>query len=89
MSIATERDLYLIWSNEHNGWWAGMQGYTARISEARAFSRAQAMQICTKAIPGTAERIGALPELPVRQTDALALVERYRGLFPDRVEVWQ
>ena len=86
---AGDDEWYFIWSHEHAAWWASA-GYTKSMTEARVFSRKQALAICTAALPGTAARMGTMPELPVRKEDAFALLDRYRGTFPDRAaEAWQ
>jgi hypothetical protein len=62
-------DLYLIWSNEHGGWWKpGCHGYTKGLTEAGRFSRGQALGICRDSIP-TAMHIGMISEIPVRLAD--------------------
>lgn len=41
---------YLIWSNEHRGWWkASRHGYTTRTDKAGQFSFEEAQQICDNA----------------------------------------
>jgi len=61
---------YLIWSHEHSAWWGpGEHGYTPELTEAGRYTREDALRICRKAMPGTAARLGALPELPVRLAD--------------------
>ena len=41
---------YLIWSNEHRGWWKqNRHGYTTRTDKAGQFSFEQAKQICENA----------------------------------------
>lgn len=61
---------YYIFSFEHGAWWmAGRRGYTKQLSKAGVYSRIEALQICTKALPGTASRMGAMPELPVPVAD--------------------
>jgi hypothetical protein len=66
---------YLIWSHEHGRWWLpGGRGYTTNLAEAGRYSRVRALTICARAIPGTAERLGALPELPVRLADLEAIL---------------
>jgi len=62
--------MYLVWSHEHGAWWgaAGL-GYTTDVDKAVRFSRDAALRICRDAIPGTAARLGTLPELPVRLAD--------------------
>ena len=63
-------DGYLVWSNEHGKWWrAQSMGYTRDVKDAGVYSREDAIKICRKAIPGTAGRIGMLPEIPVRLSD--------------------
>ncbi len=62
-------ELYLVWSNEHEGWWKpGGWGYSRGLTEAGHFSRSQALEICRKAIP-TAAHIGLISEIPVRLID--------------------
>ena len=71
---------YLIWSHEHGAWWGpGRHGYVQAVADAGRYSHAQAMAICADAMPGNLERLGVLPELPVREADAVALVTSYRG----------
>jgi hypothetical protein len=85
-----EIDLYLIWSHEHRAWWKGPSGYTPHLSEALQVDRARALQICRHAMPGTAARMSALPELPVRLFDVLAFTAAYRAEHPDwPVEDWE
>jgi hypothetical protein len=67
-------EIYLIWSHEHGQWWkSAAHGYTSSPAEAGWYNREDALAICIKAIPGTAERLGALPELPVRLADLQAM----------------
>src|SRR2546422_8179969 len=41
---------YLIWSNEHQGWWkANRHGYTTRTDKAGHFSFGEASAICEQA----------------------------------------
>jgi hypothetical protein len=41
---------YIIWSNEHARWWRPhSQGYTALISNAGRYTKAQATEICENA----------------------------------------
>lgn len=76
---------YLIWSHEHMQWWLpGQAGYTSRLSEAGRYTHAEALMLCAQAIPGTARRIGALPELPVRAPDVASIVADYDSRYPDR-----
>lgn len=61
-------EAYLIWSNEHGGWWrAGAMGYTRNILEAGRYIRSSALIICRGAIPGS--RGGIPNELPIRVAD--------------------
>jgi hypothetical protein len=73
-------ELYLVWSNEHKAWWAGGRaGYVPKVSQAGRYSRAVALTICSGAIVGTSERIGMLPEIPVRASDAVTMVSGMSG----------
>jgi hypothetical protein len=85
-------DTYLIYSAEHGGqWWGpGGCGYVRRISEAGRYTHADAIAICAKAIPGTSQKIGMLPELPVLLTDVEVMVALYHSAFPGRdPECWE
>jgi hypothetical protein len=76
-------DVYLIWSHEHGAWWRdGGHGYTRSLAEAGRTDRAHALHICANAIPATAARHGALPELPVRLADVEMMRDRFRGTYP-------
>lgn len=62
-------DKYLIWSNEHNGWWGpNRAGYTPGLLGAGTYSREQALDICRDAIPSSAH-IRRISEIPVRYAD--------------------
>ena len=82
---------FLIWSNEHRAWWGpGRHGYVESIGAAGRYSEAEALDICTNAIPGTSRAIGMLPELPVSATHARWLHERFRGMLPNvEREPWE
>lgn len=81
--------VYLIWSHEHGRWWGpGGRGYVSSMRQAGQYSREQALQICRKAILGTADRLGALPELPVRLTDVLAFTSAFLAEYPEIVGEW-
>jgi len=69
-------DDYLVWSHERAAWWrSGPGGYTRQIIDAGRYSRDAALEICVKAEPGeTAQRLGVLPELPVRLADLEAIM---------------
>jgi hypothetical protein len=51
--------------------------------------RDRALAICGEAMAGTASRIGALPELPVRLVDVMVLMAAYEAKFGTRKEDWQ
>jgi hypothetical protein len=61
----TEPQNYLVWSNEHRGWWKGRFGYAAGLRGAGRFTRARALQICREAIR-QAPHVGVISEIPVR-----------------------
>jgi len=62
-------DLYLIWSNEHRGWWKpGGYGYASGLAYAGRYSRDNALRICRDAIP-QAGHVGLISEIPVRLAD--------------------
>lgn len=70
----SDSDLYLIWSNEHHGWWRpGGWGYGRGLRGAGRFSRENALRICREAIP-TAGHIGLISEIPVRLADIEAFL---------------
>lgn len=62
-------DVYLIWSNEHRGWWkAGAHGYSPHFNMAGHYTREAALRMCRDAIP-TAMHLGMVSEIPVRLVD--------------------
>jgi hypothetical protein len=64
-------DIYLIWSNEHRAWWkTGGWAYSTGLRSAGQFSRAQAIEICQKALRQAAIN-GAIAEIPVRYEDVM------------------
>ena len=70
-------DEYLIWSNEHRGWWReGSRGYTRGLRDAERFDREVALRTCRDAIP-TARHIGYISEIPVRLADIKAFTADY------------
>lgn len=76
-------DIYLIWSHEHGAWWGpGGCGYTKSLTEAGRYDQKSALAICIKAVPGTSQRMGALPELPVRLEDAEAIRDAFFAQYP-------
>ena len=84
-------DVYLIWSAEHQAWWSsGGCGYVRHLSKAGRYTRADAIAISTHAIPGTAEMMGAIPEIPVRLEDIEVMQSLHRSAFPGREpERWE
>lgn len=54
---------WVVWSEEHGGWWAGIGGYTRSLHEAARFDQSHAGQI---------ER-NANAHLPVGQYNEIAL----------------
>lgn len=49
--------LWLIWSNEHNGWWrANRQGYCHFRKDAGKYTYEQALEICANANYGHGRR---------------------------------
>jgi hypothetical protein len=86
----TMADEYLIWSHEHGRWWGpGGRGYVRQLSQAGRFSRDNALTHCAHAIPGTAVRKQALPDLPVRLDDMLEIQQAYKTSFPLPLEPWE
>jgi hypothetical protein len=82
-------EAYLIWSNEHLGWWRpDGNGYAQHLSEAGQFTREVALLYCLHGIHGTAERLGMLPELPVPLRDLLGFTSVFLAEFPDRGGEW-
>ena len=68
-------EIYLVWSNEHAGWWkAGGWGYDPGFLLAGQFTRAEAIEICRKALP-TALSIGTISEIPIRLADMTAMLD--------------
>jgi len=68
---------YLIWSNEHRGWWkANRHGYTTRTDKAGQFSFEQATEILARANRIKVEEI--MVEAPSRDLIELDLA------YPDR-----
>jgi hypothetical protein len=84
-------DMYLIWSHEHRQWWGpGRYGYVQSIAKAGRYTHAEALDICAAAVPGDSRRLGALPELPVREADVLEIRDRFRAQFPSTPrEYWE
>jgi hypothetical protein len=81
---------YLVWSNEHMAWWGSRRvGYVESLRKAGRYTYEEAMDICVGAAPG-AHLIGSLPELPVRESDAVTLRYRFRLKYPNApAEAWE
>jgi hypothetical protein len=74
-------DVYLIWSNEHGGWWGPNGcGYSTGLIGAGEYTRDEALRYCRDALP-TAAHIGRISEIPVRRQDVMEFLEA--GLAPD------
>lgn len=73
---------YLIWSNEHNSWWAhNHQGYTDKAESAGRYSHKEALEICNGAnYSWDTDRITYIPnELPIAENIATDLLyNRYK-----------
>ena len=84
-------DTYLIWSHEHGAFWGpGRCGYVNSVAKAGRYSRAEAIDICANSIPGTSRWLHALPELPVREADAIEMRDRFRAAYPGLApEAWE
>lgn len=79
----TTSEEYLVWSNEHRGWWKkGMHGYSYGLDDAQAFSRDEALRICRDSIPD-AGHLGIVSELPVRLADVREFLEG--ALVPEAI----
>lgn len=75
MSAQNAGDVYLVWSNEHCGWWGpDARGYSSNLALAGRYTREAALLICRAAIP-TALHIGVVAELPVRESDVQAFLQ--------------
>lgn len=69
-----QRESYLVWSNEHRGWWGPCaRGYSPGLGGAGRYTRDQALRICRDAIP-TAGHLGVISEIPVRLADIEAFI---------------
>jgi hypothetical protein len=77
-------DSYLVWSNEHRGWWraAGKRGYATGLRGAGRFSREAALSICRGAILQSAH-VGSISEVPVRAADVNEFLSAQ--LIPDAI----
>jgi hypothetical protein len=69
-----QRENYLVWSNEHRGWWGPCaRGYSPGMGGAGRYTRDQALRICRDAIP-SAMTVGVISEIPVRLADVEAFI---------------
>jgi hypothetical protein len=70
---------YLIWSNEHRGWWrANRHGYTTLVQRAAHFSLEDATEIVTKANRHSDKIEEVMVEAPSHEQIAMDL------LYPER-----
>jgi hypothetical protein len=76
---------YLIWSNEHRAWWGpGRSGYVQRVEHAGHYSREEALDICTDAMPGRLRKKNEpLQELPVPVADVIFMLQSFQANYPD------
>lgn len=69
-------DIYLIWSNEHNGWWGpNERGYVSGLQGAGEYTRDEAILICRRALP-TAGHLKRISEIPVRRQDVMEMLDK-------------
>jgi hypothetical protein len=88
--MSSEPRDYLIWSHEHGRWWKVPSGYTSHLNLAGRFTREAALDRCMGAMVGTANRLAALPDIPVLFADIAAMHVWYLTKFPDHLaEDWQ
>lgn len=88
-AVVRNTDTYLVWSNEHRRWWGRLDGYTPSLGDARVMSHDEALRTCVNAIPGTASRMGMLPELPVRLIDLLTIRDGFDARYGGLMEPWK
>jgi len=77
--LKVSEGICLVWSHKRGAWRSNRNEYERRLSHAGHYTIADALMICTNAIGGTADRDGALPELPVRLCDVLAMLRTPDG----------
>ncbi len=76
----SQSDKYLIWSNEHAGWWkpgpapGQGSGYSPALKQAGNFTRDEAIAICKRALP-MAMHLGRISEIPVRLADVVDMLQ--------------
>ncbi|MBN8844823.1 MAG: hypothetical protein J0H88_16400 [Sphingomonadales bacterium] len=80
---ADDAGQYLVWSNEHRGWWGpDRRGYTQFAERAGRYGRDEALRIAGVARGGW--MTGKNPsEIAIPEADALP-----QSLHPDRLEAW-
>jgi hypothetical protein len=85
-----DRSLYLVWSNERMAWWRqNRHGYEKEISQAGRWTREQALAMCFRGAPGTGQKLGYLPDLPVREIDVHGLCELINAQYPTMRKPWE
>jgi len=78
-------DVYFVWSNEHNGWWApDRRGYSSGLINAGEYTRDEAIAICRDALP-SAGHVKRISEIPVRRQDVMEFLNRVEHVPK---EVW-
>jgi hypothetical protein len=79
----SDNDIYLIWSNQHRGWWGPDRcGYSPGLRGAGRYSRQQAVKICRDSLPD-AMYLGHMSEVLVREADLSEVITG--GLVPAAV----
>lgn len=83
--------IYLVWSHAKTAWWGpDGRGYVSGISEAGRYSHRDALRICIEAIPGSAKKLSALPDLPIAWEDLQKMRKIYCRDFPHaKPERWE
>ena len=72
----TLNDVYLIWSNEHNGWWGPREcGYVSGLQGAGEYTRDEAILICRRALL-SATHVKRIAEIPVRRQDVMDTLDK-------------
>lgn len=77
----TEKEKYLIWSNEHNAWWGqNGSGYTGSTDTAGRYSLEKAIEVCNGAnYDWNTDQAKKIPnELPILEKAALKLQYKER-----------
>ena len=72
--LKVDLDMYLIWSNLHEGWWGPNEtGYVPGLVGAGTYARERALEICRRSIPN-AGHLGRIATIPVRYADVLEFI---------------